>query len=141
MQIAAFATLVNDQAKLDECRKRYKEQLLPQMGADGSFPKELARTKPYGYSMFVLDQMVTLCQMLSTPTDDLWTFALPDGRTIRKGVDYMYPYVKDKSTWPLKPDVMYYKFWPVRSATYFAGWSGFGSEVSGALEIAGCGSD
>ena len=124
LQIAAFATLVDDQPKLDECRKRYKEQLLPQMGGDGSFPKELARTKPYGYSLFNLDQMVTLCQMLSTPTDNLWTYSLPDGRTIRKGVEYMYPYVKDKSTWRLKPDVMYYQFWPVRSPTWlFAGWA------------------
>jgi Alginate lyase len=128
LQIAAFATLVNDQAKLEESRKRYKEQLLPQMGGDGSFPKELARTKPYGYSMFDLDQMVTLCQMLSTPTDNLWTFALADGRTIRKGVEYMYPYVKDKSTWPLKPDVMYYQFWPARSPAWlFAGWA-FGDQ-------------
>jgi Alginate lyase len=124
LQVAAFATLVDDQPKLEECRKRYKEQLLPQMGSDGSFPKELARTKPYGYSLFNLDQMVTLCQMLSTPTDNLWTYSLLDGRTIRKGVEYMYPYVKDKSTWPLKPDVMYYQFWPVRSPTWlFAGWA------------------
>ena len=48
-----------------------------QMAADGSFPRELARTKPYGYSLFNLDAMATICQILSTPEDDLWTFELP----------------------------------------------------------------
>ncbi len=122
LQVSAFATLLGDEGKLDECRTRYKEQLLPQMGPDGSFPRELARTKPYGYSLFNLDQMSELCWILSTPTDDLWSFALSDGRSIRKGVEYMYPYVVDKTKWPLKPDVMYYEFWPVRSMTWlFAG--------------------
>ena len=48
-----------------------------QMAADGSFPQELARTKPYGYSLFNLDAMATICQILSTPADNLWTFELP----------------------------------------------------------------
>ena len=63
--------------KLAECRRQFKEVLVPkQMAADGSFPAELARTKPYAYSIFQLDNMVTLCQVLSKPDDDLWTFAL-----------------------------------------------------------------
>ena len=125
LQIAAFAQVTGDEAKLDEARKRYKEQLLPQMAADGSFPLELARTKPYAYSIFDLDQMVMLCQVLSTPKDDLWTFALPDGRTIRKGLEYLYPYIKDKSKWPKKPDVMVYQYWPVRGPAWLFGGLAF----------------
>ena len=122
LQVAAFAQLTGNRAVLDECRRRYKEQLLPQIAADGSFPRELARTKPYGYSLFNLDQMTMLCRVLSTPEDDLWTYALPDGRTLRKGPEFMYPFVIDKSTWPHKPDVMYFEQWPVRSCTWlFAG--------------------
>ena len=64
-------------------RKRFKDVLLPgQMAADGSFPRELKRTKPYGYSLFNLDAMATICRILSTPEDDLWTFELPDGRVM-----------------------------------------------------------
>ena len=34
----------------------------------------------------------------------------------------MYPFIKDKSRWPHKPDVMYYDEWPVRhSALLFGG--------------------
>lgn len=118
LQIATFAAVTRDDAMIAEARKRYKEQLLPQMADDGSFPLELKRTKPYGYSLFNLDQMVMLCQVLSTPEDNLWTFALPDGRTIRKGVEFLYPYVKDKSKWPYKHDVMFWDQWPVRSPTW-----------------------
>jgi hypothetical protein len=128
LQVAAFAQVTGDQAKLDECRKRYKEQLLPQMAADGSFPLELARTKPYGYSIFDLDQMVMLCQVASTPKDDLWTFALPDGRAIRRGLEFLYPYIKDKSTWPHKPDVMVYQYWPVRGPAWLFGGLAFNEQ-------------
>ncbi|MDB5210627.1 MAG: alginate lyase, partial [Sediminibacterium sp.] len=69
MQVASFAKLCNDQLTLDSLRLRYQTVLLPtQMGIDGSFPFETARTKPYGYSIFNLDAMVMLCQVLSTPS-------------------------------------------------------------------------
>ncbi|MBW8688208.1 alginate lyase family protein [Chitinophaga rhizophila] len=114
MQVAAFARLTRDSALLQFCRNRYREVLLPnQMAADGSFPLELARTKPYGYSLFNLDAMVTICQILSDGDNNLWTFQLPDGRSIHKGIAYLYPYVAGKNHWPLKPDVMYWNEWPV----------------------------
>ena len=114
MQVAAFARLCNNQAVLDSLRLRFKTVLLPnQMGADGSFPQELARTKPYGYSIFNLDAMAMLCQILSTPADNLWSFETPDGKSIKKGIEYLYPFIADKSKWTLKPDVMYWDNWPV----------------------------
>jgi hypothetical protein len=114
MQVAAFAKLCNDKAMLDSLRNRYKTILLPnQMGVDGSFPLELVRTKPYGYSIFNLDAMTMLCQILSTPKDDLWNYETPDGKSLKKGIAYLHPYIADKSKWQLKPDVMYWENWPV----------------------------
>jgi len=114
MQVASFAKLCGNQAVLDSMRVLYKTVLLPnQMGADGSFPLEMARTKPYGYSIFNLDAMATLCQILSTPKDNLWNFETTDGKSIKKGILYLYPFVADKSKWILKPDVMYWDNWPV----------------------------
>jgi len=114
MQVASFAKLCNNQAVLDSISVMYKTVLLPrQMAVDGSFPLELARTKPYGYSIFDLDAMTTLCQILSTPKDNLWDFETPDGKSIKKGISYLYPYIADKSNWKLKPDVMYWDSWPV----------------------------
>lgn len=114
MQVASFAKLTNDSKLLDFCRDRYKTVLLPnQMANDGSFPREMSRTKPYGYSIFNLDAMVTLCQILSTEKDNIWTYQTVEGKSIEKGIAYLYPFVADKHKWPLKPDVMYWNNWPV----------------------------
>ncbi len=114
MQVASFAKFCNNQVVLDSMRMRYKTVLLPnQMGTEGSFPLEMARTKPYGYSIFNLDAMTMLCQILSTPQDNLWNFETPDGKSIKKGLNYLYPFIADKSKWKLKPDVMYWDNWPV----------------------------
>lgn len=114
MQTACFARFTHNQQLLTFCRNRYKEVLLPtQMAADGSFPLELKRTKPYGYSIFNLDAMTTLCQLLSTPQDNLWMYETADGRSIKKGIAYLYPYLKDKNTWPFAKDVMHWDSWPV----------------------------
>ena len=114
MQVASFAKLTANEKLLDFCRERYKTVLLPdQMAPDGSFPKELARTKPYGYSIFNLDAMSSICQILTTNTDNLWEYETTDGKSIKKGIAYLYPYLADKSKWPLKPDVMYWENWPV----------------------------
>jgi hypothetical protein len=91
------------------------------MASDGSFPRELKRTKPYGYSIFNADAMATLCWILSTPQDDLWTFTTADGKSMRKGVEFIYPYIADKSKWPYKPDVMFFEYWPVRSPVLLFG--------------------
>jgi len=109
MQIAEFAKLVDDDEKLEYCRNFYKNVLLPdQMAIDGSFSKELKRTKPYNYSLFNLDAMAMVCQILSFADDNLWNFQLEDGRGMEKAAAFMSPFVKDKSIWPYPPDVMYY---------------------------------
>jgi hypothetical protein len=125
VQLAAFAKFTADKEKLDLCRKRYKEVFVAgQMAVDGSFPAELRRTKPYGYSIFQLDNMATLCQVLSTSEDNLWTFMLPDGRGIRKAMEYLYPYLQDRSKWPHRQDVEHWESWPVRQpALILAGYA------------------
>jgi hypothetical protein len=122
MQVAAFAHLTGDQRLLDYCRERFKTVIVPnQIAADGSFPQELRRTKPYGYSLFNLDAMATICQILSTPADTLWIFEA-DGRGMRQVMEFMFPFIRDKKRWPLKPDVMYDSEWPMRhSSLLFAG--------------------
>ncbi|HEY8185116.1 MAG TPA: alginate lyase family protein [Pyrinomonadaceae bacterium] len=123
MQVAEFARLTENRELLAYCRDRFKTVLVPnQIAEDGSFPQELRRTKPYSYSLFNLEAMATICQILATPEQNLWAFSLPDGRGIRKAVAYMYPYIKDKKSWPLAKDVMYDAEWPMRhNSLLFAG--------------------
>lgn len=114
MQVAAFAKLTGNNDVLNFCRLRYKNILLQeQMADDGSFPKELARTKPYGYALFNTDAMATICQILSDKENDLWSYTTESKQNIQKSVDFMYPYIKDKSAWTYPQDVMYWNDWPV----------------------------
>ncbi|MEA2734198.1 MAG: hypothetical protein QOE14_649 [Humisphaera sp.] len=122
LQVAAFASFTGDEEKLAMCRQRYKEILLPnQMAADGSFPRELKRTKPYGYSLFNADAMAAVCWICSTPQEDLFKYETPDGKSMCKGVAWIAPFIADKSKWPKPPDVMYHEFWPVRSPVLLFG--------------------
>jgi hypothetical protein len=114
MQVAAFAKFTVNRQWLAFCRNRYKTVLLPQqMEKDGSFPRELKRTKPYGYSIFNLDAMATICQLLSDRQDNLWMYETADGKSIKKGIEYLYPFIADKTKWQLQQDVMYWNEWPV----------------------------
>lgn len=114
MQVACFAKFTGNQQLMNFCGDRFKNILLPnQMAANGSFPKEIKRTKPYGYSIFNLDAMATICQTLSTKEDDLWNYHTEDGRSVKKGIEFLYPFIKDKKKWPYKEDVMYWDYWPV----------------------------
>lgn len=128
MQAAAFARLTANRDVTAYCRDRYRTALAPsQIAADGSFPLEMSRTKPYGYSLFNLDAMSTICQILSTQEENLWAFELPDGRGIRKAVAFMAPYIRDKSKWPKPPDVMYDQEWPMRQCSLLFAGLAFGA--------------
>lgn len=122
MQVGAYAVFTGNDSILQMCREHFTQTLLPnQMAEDGSFPLELARTKPYGYALFNLDAMVMNAVVLSDYQYSLWDYTTPDGKSILKGLDYMLPYVMDKASWPLAPDVMYWENWPVAHPAFLFG--------------------
>jgi len=128
MQAACFAKFTGNKEIMNFCRNRFKEVLLPsQIAVDGSFPLELKRTKPYGYSIFNLDAMTTICQLLSDKTDNLWTYQTSDGRSIKKGIEFLYPYLKEKNTWPYPHDVMHWESWPVAQPSLVFGAAAYGN--------------
>lgn len=130
MQAAAFAKLTGNNEILDFCRTRYRDVLLPgQMETDGSFPQEIRRTKPYGYSLFNMDAMTMVYLILSDKDHDLWNYSTADGRSIRKGIEYLYPYVAEKDRWPYKHDVLYWDEWPVAHPFLLFGASKFNVPV------------
>jgi hypothetical protein len=122
-QAAAFAAFTGDRSAMELCRQRFKRNLLPaQLAADGSFPLELARTKPYSYSLFNLDVLAIICQIGSVASDNLWQFQLANGNSLKKAVEFMAPFIADKSKWPHPPDVEYFDDLPNRQPSLlFAG--------------------
>lgn len=130
VQAAAFAALIGDENAMKLCRNRFRDRLLPnQMADDGSFPLELKRTKPYSYSLFDLDMLAMVCQIASEPgadaigeANDLWQLTLPNGSRYQKSVDFMFPFIEDKSKWPYPHDVEYFDDLPNRQPSLlFAG--------------------
>jgi len=116
LQAAEFAHLLKDGSTRQEVYERYKTILLPnQLGMDGSFPRELTRTKPYSYSIFNFDVMTGLCQSLTGLEPDPLRFKLSDGRGMCKAAEFLYPYLKDKGSWKWAHDVEHFDSLPVRS--------------------------
>jgi hypothetical protein len=137
LQAAEFARLAGDNVTRDEVRTRFETVQLPkQEAADGSFPRELARTKPYGYSIFQFDCASALGWSLGIlhpqpppdPRAASPSFAMgrpapamvPMGDTVARdslchAAAFMYPFLKDKALWTYAHDVQHWDSWPVRS--------------------------
>jgi hypothetical protein len=120
---ASMAVLTDNKEIIELCTKRFKTILLPnQMADNGSFPLELERTKPYGYSLFNIDAFCNVAQILSTKEDKLFEFETADGKSLKKGLEFIYPYIADKSKWPFQKDIYIWNEWPVcHPALLFSG--------------------
>ncbi|HBL76515.1 MAG: alginate lyase [Bacteroidetes bacterium GWF2_42_66] len=120
---ASMATLTGNKEITEMCADRFKTVLLPnQMEIDGSFPLELKRTKPYGYSLFNIDAMCNVAEILSASKENVWKFKTDDGKSLAKGMEFIFPYISDKSGWPYEHDIFIWDEWPARqSCLLFAG--------------------
>jgi hypothetical protein len=77
------------------------KRIAVQIEPDGSQPLELRRTKALSYSRLNLRALSTLATMAERVGVDLWNFQTADGRSIRKALDFMVPYVKTPpEPWP-----------------------------------------
>ena len=120
---SSMAILTGDEKIRQMCIERFETILLPnQMADDGSFPLELKRTKPFGYSLFNIDAMCNIAQILSSPSTNLFEFKTEKGQSLQKGMEFIYPFIADKSKWPYAKDIYIWDEWPVRqSSLLFAG--------------------
>jgi hypothetical protein len=123
LQMAEFSQFAKRADLTALCIDRFKTIIVPdQIAKDGSLPLELARTKPYSYSLFDADVLSGICQSLSTSSDNLWAFKGPNGKGVGDVVAFLFPYIADKSKWPFAKDVEHFDVMPSRRPSLlFAG--------------------
>jgi len=108
----------NESGALDELRHRFRTVTLrAQIAADGSFPHELTSQAPYRYSLFNLDMMAAICQLLSTRFESLWEVQLEDGPGMRSAIAYHFPFIADRALWPFRADATHFDQLPARRAS------------------------
>jgi hypothetical protein len=87
--------------------KEYAERLKTkridyQIESDGKQPEELIRTKALHYSWFNLEAIVLFAAIAKNIGLDYWNYVSADGRSIKKAIEYLYPFTAGDETWPYK---------------------------------------
>lgn len=101
VQIVALA-LFTGERKLAErvLREVPARRIATQIEPDGRQTLEIARTKSLSYSTFNLAAFFELARLGDNVGVDLWNFQTRDGRSIRKALDYLVPFVTGEKQWP-----------------------------------------
>ena len=74
-------------------------RLAPQVAPDGSLPQELARTRSLHYTAWTLTASFDIAQLGSCVGVDIWSYATPDGRSLRKATDFLAAYAGRETEW------------------------------------------
>jgi len=79
-----------------------KARIFSQIEPDGSQPLELARTKSFSYSVMNLHGFLELVRLGKKVDVNLWEFISNDGSSIKKGYQFLVPYLLKEKKWPYK---------------------------------------
>jgi hypothetical protein len=99
-QVAAIAMHVGERDVARRIVESAKENRVGKsIEPDGSQPEELARTKSLHYCVFNLSAMSVLARIGEQVDVDLWMYSTRDGRSIRRALDYLAPYLLGEKQW------------------------------------------
>lgn len=86
----------------DEAKKiidNVKKRLDQQMDNEGKFPKEMERTIALHYNLFDLEAFFLVASMADKIGINLWDYTSPSGKSLKKGFDFLYPYLTKEKEW------------------------------------------
>lgn len=96
-QYLAIAIYLDRKQDVAESVQRARKRIAAQIEPDGRQPRELQRTKAMQYSTFNLLALTHVARLVEKADADLWSFSTSDGRSIRKALDWLIPFVLGKS--------------------------------------------
>lgn len=92
-QVVSLALFLGERERAEKAVQESMERRIPvQFEPDGRQPLELARTLPWHYSVFNLTAWFRLAAFGEQLGLDVWNHATADGRSIRKGLDFLLPF-------------------------------------------------
>jgi len=117
-QVAAAATFVQNAPAEKMAFNYYRDRILPrQIRANGSAPREEARTRSLSYSAFNLEAYAVICRIAQVHGVDLWSARAHNGATLATVIDYLQPFLSDPHRWnkeqisDFQPESLYSLAW------------------------------
>ena len=100
VQATSFALFLGQKDRARQIVETAKQKRIAlQIEADGRQPLELARTKAWSYSTGNLDGLLWLARLAENVDVDLWSYQTKDGRSIRRALEYLYPFAIGDQKW------------------------------------------
>jgi hypothetical protein len=100
---AGMACFLEFAGRGDAARRRVEEvlpeRLRMQVEPDGSQPEELVRAISQSYVSFTLCSFTNIAVAAARCGADAWSVETPDGRSIRRAVDWFIPYLTGAKPW------------------------------------------
>ena len=101
VQSAFLALYLGDEPAARRILENFPERRIArQIEPDGRQPRELARTRALSYSLMNLEGFFAAGILGERIGLDFWHYETPDGRSIRKALDFLLPYLSGESKWP-----------------------------------------
>ena len=98
-QLLAYAGFMRDTNLVKTIYARVMSRLDKEMNAQGSFPLEMKRTTSLHYSVFILNAYSSLATRFQQLGLDLWKANTASGKSLKKGFDFILPYLLKKQQW------------------------------------------
>lgn len=101
VQVAGIAWYLGRPGVISDMLQQARNRMNDQFAADGSQPKELARTRSFHYSWFNLQALTALATVARhSGAGDLWAYRTPQQASLLRALDFMAPYSDSGKTWP-----------------------------------------
>jgi Alginate lyase. len=100
VQVVALALFTGETEVAREVLEDVPADIADEFAPDGRQPREIARTRAWDYSIFDLTAFLHLAAFGERLGIDLWNYSTRDGRSLRKGVDYLVPFATGERPFP-----------------------------------------